>query len=65
MSAAAGYSRQKHASNAISSRLRGIAAQWLFDLQERVSLLASYERGESAPTFKKKDVTKIALGLKL
>jgi hypothetical protein len=43
----------------------GIAGQWLFDAQERVSLLISYEHGESAPTFKKKDVTKVALGLKL
>jgi hypothetical protein len=43
----------------------GIAAQWLFDAQERLSLLVSYEYGESAPTFKKKDITKVALGLKL
>src|SRR3954468_8215502 len=42
-----------------------IAAQWLFDLEGRLSLLLSYERGESAPTFKKKDVTMLSLGLKL
>lgn len=42
-----------------------LTAQWLFDPLERVSFLVSYEHGESAPAFKKKDVTKVALGLKL
>ena len=46
-----------------------IAGQWFFGpldfvKQERLSLLLSYEYGESAPTFKKKDVTEVALGLK-
>lgn len=43
----------------------GIAAQWLFDPNERLSLVLSYDYGESAPTFKKRDVFKVALGLKL
>lgn len=43
----------------------GIAAQWLFDPNERLSLVLSYDYGESAPTFKQRDVFKVALGLKL
>lgn len=42
-----------------------LTGQWLFDQAERVSLTVSYEYGESLPTFKKKDVVKVGLGLKL
>jgi hypothetical protein len=43
----------------------GVAAQWLFDPAERVSFILSFEHGESAPLFKRKDVAKASLGLKL
>lgn len=44
---------------------RLFSARWIFDEQERVSIVLSHERGETSPAYKKRNLTKLALGLKL